>query len=152
MMRAFLSHTIYLLLAISTFVMSSPSSAAPVGPHSGNYLVQIRNELSGTATILKVHCKSNGGGDLGSHWISSGDRFTVRFHNDKCVLTEYWCKLSWEYSKSKSHGGNYRFFNCDKSFLESCGFQECTWKVKDDGIYLHDLDELQDLKYYHWQT
>ncbi|PQP91985.1 uncharacterized protein Pyn_22174 [Prunus yedoensis var. nudiflora] len=86
-------------------------------------------------------------------WVTigcNGQRFTVSFHNDKCVSAEYWCKLSWG-SKS-SHGGNYRFFSCEESFLKFCNFQDCSWKVRDDGIYLHDMHGLKDVKYYDWES
>ncbi|CAL9023333.1 unnamed protein product [Prunus brigantina] len=146
-MKPFFSHFIF-LLAISTLVMSQDSCTVGLGPQSGNYHVEIRNHLSHD-TILKVRCKS-GGGDLGDHWIVNGQRFTVGFHNDKCVSTEYWCKLSWG-SKS-SHGGNYRFFSCEESFLKFCNFQDCSWKIRDDGIYLHDMHGLKDVKYYDWES
>ncbi|PQQ20060.1 uncharacterized protein Pyn_06994 [Prunus yedoensis var. nudiflora] len=128
--------------------MSQDSCTVGLVPQSGNYHVEIRNHLSHD-TILKVRCKS-GGGDLGDHWVVNGQRFTVSFHNDKCVSAEYWCKLSWG-SKS-SHGGNYRFFSCEESFLKFCNFQDCSWKVRNDGIYLHDMHGLKDVKYYDWES
>jgi hypothetical protein len=95
--------------------------------------VYVVNGLSNNRE-LSVHCKSKDD-DLGFHCLSAGDNFTWSFREDFFLRTLFWCDVN----KDDAHAV-FKVFWHDVLLFYKCMWKNCVWTVKDDGIYIKNLD------------
>ncbi|KAG6785422.1 hypothetical protein POTOM_011153 [Populus tomentosa] len=96
---------------------------------------KIINKVAVTALVLAlamnfIHC----------------DNFPWSFREDFFLGTLFWCDVS----KDKAHAV-FKVFWHDVLLFYKCMWKNCIWTVKDDGIYIKNLDhEGLDELYRNW--
>lgn len=143
----FYNHAIF-FLAISTLVLAQCVVAfIPVYPISA----RVQNDLSG-GHKLKVHCKSVDGfhRDFGDRLVENEEVYTVDYKAWAWSKAEIWCELSWESDNKAKHGGDYKVFWPDRSFVGDDFPYKSSWSAKDDGIYILNFQKKKSRKYYNW--
>ncbi|XP_022953905.1 S-protein homolog 1-like [Cucurbita moschata] len=137
-------------------------------PKPSRYYVHVANGLS--TLPLTVHCQSKDD-DLGIHHLPNrGDDFQWNFKDDDLGLhtlpptadfswsfeanffhtTLFWCRLQ------KGGGGGgveaaFKVFWHDARLFEKCGWKNCVWIAKDDGIYIKNFAKGIDELSYTWE-
>lgn len=113
------------------------------------YHLHVVNQLSGNQDLL-VHCKSKNN-DLGIHHLGIGNEFKWDFRENYWGNTLFWCFVSTEQKHTQF---NAFWPEKDHHWLrDRCGksSRQCSWIVKDDGIYLWNVPgSLLDFVY-KWQ-
>ena len=107
--------------------------------------VTILNEM--TTSTLIVHCKSKDD-DLGEHILRTGDNYNWSFKENFWISTLFWCNFS---SKHGQVSGNVFWPEGGSWFNDQCIHNNCTWAIRDQGIYLYfgSLNIFQLM--YHWK-
>ncbi|XP_022143780.1 S-protein homolog 1-like [Momordica charantia] len=130
-------------LFVSSLAIVEQIEAVPLS----KWQIHVRNELSNTQ-MLFVHCKSKND-DLGEHNLSVGTEFNWRFRVNIWDTTLYWCYLQ----KPNGQSVSFDAFWVEKDSIwlyYKCLESNCTWKAKDDGIYLRNNPDGRDVFVHKW--
>jgi hypothetical protein len=105
--------------------------------------VNIVNGLNNNMTLF-THCKSSDN-DLGYQIVSPAANFSWSFRTNFFHSTLFWC-----YTRKDNAHATFKVFWQDPLLFEHCKWKNCIWIVRDDGIYIRDLEKEQDEFRYQW--
>ncbi|KAG6575954.1 S-protein-like 1, partial [Cucurbita argyrosperma subsp. sororia] len=99
---------------------------------------------------MSVHCRSQDD-DLGLHTLPPTADFSWSFEANFFHTTLFWCRLQ------KGGGGGgveaaFKVFWHDARLFEKCGWKNCVWIAKDDGIYIKNFAKGIDELSYTWEV
>lgn len=124
----------YVLLLVSLICLSQPWVTHSI---FGKYRMHIINGF-GNNQILHAHCKSKDD-DLGLQDIPVNGDFQWHFRSNFFYTTLFFCNMWWS--------GGHLVFNVfdakDEKLVTNCGdglAGECMWRMKEDGIYLYNME------------
>lgn len=146
-----LIHALVILLISQT---STPSlgleTKGNVFPAFIRWHVTVVNGLN-DAVAISVHCRSQDD-DLGLQTLPPTADFSWSFEANFFHSTLFWCRLR----KGGSGVGNsvtvaFKVFWHDVRLFERCGWKNCIWIAKDDGIYNRDSAKGIDEFCYSWK-
>lgn len=113
-------------------------------PKISEWQVAVVNSLTTTETLF-VHCKSKED-DLGEQTLLYEDRFFWNFGENMLHSTLFWCYLS----KDDGHV-NVNVFWDDVILFHRCGWKNCVWTAKIDGVYLWNSATGEDMLMEKWE-
>ncbi|KAF8097768.1 hypothetical protein N665_0281s0031 [Sinapis alba] len=85
--------------------------------------------------------------DLGKQNLRLGDRFSWNFGENMLHSTLFWCY----FSKDDGHM-NVKVFWDDVILFHRCGWENCVWTAKTDGLYLWNSAIGEDLLVEKWEA
>ncbi|CAN8324405.1 unnamed protein product [Cochlearia groenlandica] len=116
-----------------------------IAPKFSQWQVTMVNGLS-TQETLFIHCKSKED-DLGEQYLSVEDRFSWNFGENMIHTTLFWCYIS------KDDGYvNVNVFWDDVILFHRCGWKNCVWTAKRDGVYLRNFATGEDVLSKTWEV
>lgn len=128
--------TFLLAIFISLFLTShdrvlasSTTTRDIIVPKISDWQITVVNGIV-TSETLFIHCKSKDD-DLGEQNLRLGDKFSWNFRENMLHTTLFWCYLS----KNDGHM-NVKVFWDDVILFHRCGWKQCVWAAKTDGLYL----------------
>lgn len=141
-----------LLLLSQTFTLPSLclETKENVFPAFIRWHVTVINGLNGTIA-MSVHCQSQDD-DLGLQTLPPTANVSWSFQANFFHSTLFWCHLQ------KGGGGGdggcraaFKVFWHDGRLFEKCGWKNCIWIAKDDGIYIRNFAQGTDQLCYLWE-
>ncbi|KAK7279462.1 hypothetical protein RJT34_24515 [Clitoria ternatea] len=144
MVSKVISH-ILVLGFVLVFASSTLSRASNIFPEFIKWHVYIVNGLNNNQNLL-AHCKSSDD-DLGIHNLSPGSNLTWSFMTDFVHSTLFWC-----YVRKDNVSASFEVFWYDDRFFDKCGWKNCIWVARDEGVFLTHLDHNVEELFYTWDT
>ncbi|XP_031744194.1 S-protein homolog 1-like [Cucumis sativus] len=145
---------IYSLLLVLSQTLTLPSLCLEtkdnVFPAFIRWHVTVINRLNASKGML-VHCRSQDD-DLGLQTLPPTANITWSFEANFFHSTLFWCRLQ------KGGGGGhgsvraaFKVFWHDVRLFDKCGWKNCIWMAKDDGIYIRNFAKEIDQLSYTWE-
>ncbi|XP_010438359.1 PREDICTED: uncharacterized protein LOC104721972 [Camelina sativa] len=143
----FLAIYIFLAVTCQDHVLASRATTKDIiVPKISEWQVTVVNGLTTNETLF-IHCKSKED-DLGEiSLIRFRDRFSWNFGENVLHSTLFWCYMS----KDDGHM-NVNVFWDDVILFHRCGWKNCVWTAKTDGLYLWYYASGEDVLSEKWEV
>lgn len=122
----------FILLAIVVHVLVLNQNCVNGDTGIPTFTVHIVNELPNNES-LTIHCYSKDD-DLGWHNFGVGGEFHWSFRLNIFRRTLFACDVQW--IQGRVH---FNAFYVKEKFEKKCGFKDCSWRARGDGIYFYNV-------------